>query len=200
MFPLGSVLFPGAALPLQVFEPRYRDLVADVTAGDGSFGVALIERGSEVGGGDKRTHIGTAAEIVRMGEAEDGRILIAAIGRRRIRLLKWLDDNPYPMAVVEPFPEPGASAVAGPALERSLAARRRLLALAVEMGAEGQSLELDLPDDPLQATWALCAAAPIGSFDRQRLLETDDAVTRLGVLERMLTEQIGDLEAVLRRG
>lgn len=200
MFPLGSVLFPGAALPLQVFEPRYRDLVVDVTAGDSRFGVVLIERGSEVGGGDERAHVGTVAEIVRMGEAEDGKILIAAIGRDRIRLVKWLEDDPYPLAMVEPFPEPAASAGVGPALARSLAVRRRLLGLAVEMGAEGQSFDLDLPDDPLQAAWALCAAAPVGSFDRQRLLEIDDAIARLRALEQMLTEQIGDLEAALRRG
>lgn len=199
MFPLGSVLFPGAALPLQVFEPRYRDLVADVTATDSRFGVVLIERGPEVGGGDKRTHIGTTAEIVRMGEAEDGRILIAAIGRERIRLVEWLEDDPYPLAIVEPFPEPAASAGLGAALTRSRAVRRRLLGLAIEMGAEGQTFDLDLPDDPLQATWALCAAAPVGSFDRQRLLETDDAAARLRALERMLMEQIGDLEAALRR-
>ena len=61
MFPLGNVLFPHAQLPLHVFEPRYRALAETCLAGDGEFGVVLIERGSEVGGGDTRFSIGTVA-------------------------------------------------------------------------------------------------------------------------------------------
>src|SRR4051812_26706984 len=54
MFPLGTVLFPHAVLPLHVFEPRYRALVETCLHSDGRFGVVLIERGYEVGGGDAR--------------------------------------------------------------------------------------------------------------------------------------------------
>ena len=53
MFPLGTVLLPGGVLPLHVFEPRYRKMVTDcVESPDHEFGVVLIERGSEVGGGE----------------------------------------------------------------------------------------------------------------------------------------------------
>ena len=52
MFPLGSVLFPTMVLPLHIFEERYRALVTDCLAGEQEFGVCLIERGFEVGGGD----------------------------------------------------------------------------------------------------------------------------------------------------
>ena len=55
MFPLSAVLFPYATMPLHVFEPRYRALMHDCLAGDRRFGVVLIERGSEVGGGDQRS-------------------------------------------------------------------------------------------------------------------------------------------------
>ncbi len=81
MFPLGSVLFPGAVLPLQIFEPRYQALVADLEAAENRFGVVLIRRGQEVGGGDERADIGTVAEVVRSGTAEDGRILLVTVGR-----------------------------------------------------------------------------------------------------------------------
>ena len=103
MFPLGSVLVPGLLLPLHVFEPRYRALVHDVLAADGRFGVTLIERGSEVGGGDERTAVGTAAQIVQAEESPDGRWGILAVGEERIRVLRWLDDDPYPRAVAEPL-------------------------------------------------------------------------------------------------
>jgi Lon protease-like protein len=200
MFPLGSVLFPGGVLPLQVFEERYRRLVEDVRAGDGRFGVVLIERGSEVGGGDERTAVGTVAEIVREGVAEDGRILIVGVGRERIRVKDWLGDDPYPSAVVEAMMGNETDDRLVAALARGLAARRRLLALAVEMGANGQNLDLDLPDDPLQASWTLCVAAPLGSFDRQRLLETESAYRRMTLLEQMLAGRHSDLQSVLERG
>ena len=198
MFPLGSVLFPGAILPLQVFEPRFRSLVADIADTDNRFGVVLIKRGSEVGGGDERNDVGTVAEIVRRGEAEDGRILITAVGQERIRVRNWLEDDPYPCAEVEVLLEGGSGDEMAAALADARAARGRLVALAIEMGADGQQLHIDLPGDPQRAAWALCAAAPVGSYDRQRLLETDDPVIRLRLVERILSEQTKDLEEALR--
>src|SRR5438270_10838595 len=78
MFPLGTVLLPFAHLPLHIFEPRYRALVKDCLAGDGEFGVVLIERGHEVGGGDVRFGVGTVAHIVQTAELPDGRGLVRA--------------------------------------------------------------------------------------------------------------------------
>ena len=198
MFPLGSVLFPGAVLPLQIFEPRYRQMVDEVDGDDGRFGVVLIRRGFEVGGGDERHDVGTVARIVRRGEAEDGVILIAAVGEERIRVTSWLDDDPYPRATVEPLSDLAATGPMTEAIAAAAAARRRLLALAIEMGAIGHQLELDLPDDEREAGWLLCAAAPIGAFDRQRLLETDDPIGRMGTLEQLLDEQVADLQQALR--
>ena len=68
MFPLSAVLFPHATMPLHVFEPRYRTLMQDCLAGDPRFGVVLIERGSEVGGGDQRSRLGTRGVITRAAE------------------------------------------------------------------------------------------------------------------------------------
>jgi len=198
MFPLSTVLFPGAHLPLQVFEPRYWELIDSALAGENRFGVVLIERGPEVGGGDIRTGVGTIAEIVDIGEAGDGRILVMAVGKERIRVVEWCDDDPYPLAVVESYPDSQGDEGLAPLVARVLAAWRRLLALAVEMGAAGQNLDLDLPDDPLQASWGLCAAAPVGPFDRQQLLETAGSRERMLRLERMLTDQTEVLEAALR--
>jgi uncharacterized protein len=76
MFPLGTPLLPGAVLPLHVFESRYRQMVRDILADDvdpPEFGVVMIERGSEVGGGDERATIGTIARIVDIQVAPDGR-------------------------------------------------------------------------------------------------------------------------------
>jgi len=115
MFPLGNVLFPHAQLPLHVFEPRYRALAETCLAGDGEFGVVLIERGSEVGGGDTRFSIGTVARIVAAGRLPDGRYLLATEGTRRLRVREWLPDDPFPRAEVELLGEPGSSGDAGAA-------------------------------------------------------------------------------------
>ena len=108
MFPLGSVLTPGMVLPLHVFEPRYRRLVGDCLEGDGEFGVVLIERGSEVGGGDVRSMVGTMAAIADSSALPDGRWAVVAVGTRRIAVEQWLDDDPYPRAVVRDWPDPEA--------------------------------------------------------------------------------------------
>src|ERR1700685_982915 len=72
MFPLSPVLFPYASMPLHVFEPRYRELMRDCLAGDARFGIVLIERGSEVGGGDQRGALGTRGVITEAAELPDG--------------------------------------------------------------------------------------------------------------------------------
>jgi len=98
MFPLGTVLFPHAVLPLHIFEERYSALVETCLRGDGRFGVVLIERGYEVGGGDSRFDVGTVARIVEAARTPDGRYLLATIGTDRLRIKKWLDDDPFPRA------------------------------------------------------------------------------------------------------
>src|SRR5947199_9334117 len=100
MFPLGTVLLPHAHLPLHIFEPRYRALVKDVLAGDGEFGVVLIERGQEVGGGDSRFGVGTVARIVQTAELPDGRWLGDAVGAQRFRVTEGLPDDPDPLALI----------------------------------------------------------------------------------------------------
>ena len=107
MFPLGSVLLPGGVLPLHVFEPRYRQLVVDCLAGrdEPEFGVTLIERGCEVGGGDVRADVGAVARIARVDALDDGRYAVVAVGTRRIRVNAWLPDDPYPLADVDDWPD-----------------------------------------------------------------------------------------------
>ena len=87
MFPLGSVLLPNGVLSLHVFEPRYRALVTDCVAAEHhEFGVVLIDRGSEVGGGDVRRQVGTVARMVQVAEVDDGRFAVIAVGVARIRV------------------------------------------------------------------------------------------------------------------
>ena len=111
MFPLGTVLLPHGLLPLHIFEPRYRALVDTCLAREPEpdFGVVLIERGSEVGGGDTRFGVGTVARIVEASRFDDGRYALLARGISRCAVREWLPDDPYPQARVEVIVEIDAS-------------------------------------------------------------------------------------------
>ena len=194
MFPLGSVLVPGMLLPLHVFEPRYRALVRDCLAGDGLFGVVLIARGSEVGGGDVRTDVGTVAEVLRAQELPDGRFAVAAVGTRRLRVVRWLADDPYPRAEVDDWPDdpddPEAAADAAAALGPGgdvTALLRRSAALAAELGEAAPPVDLELADDPALAGFQAVAVAPLGPADRQALLAAPSVAARKA--SRALTQR-----------
>lgn len=195
MFPLGTVLFPHMVLPLHVFEPRYRLLLADVLSADRRFGVVLIERGHEVGGGEVRTDVGTVASIVRAEELDDGRFLVIAVGTERVRVRSWLDDDPYPRAEVEVLTEGPSQPRAAIGREAVAQRLRRVVALQAELDEPAPPLEaVDLAPDPVIASYQAAVLAPLSPLDAQRLLTTDSADARLDLLDRNLVE----LESLLR--
>lgn len=188
MFPLGTVLLPFARLPLHIFEPRYRALVKDVLAGDGEFGVVLIERGQEVGGGDVRFGVGTVAKVMQTAELPDGRWLLDAVGTERFRITEWLPDDPYPLAIVETLedePSGNEAAERRTAVERLL---RQVLALQVELGFPAPSAVRTLDEDPSVAAFEAAVLSPIGPMDTQKVLEAPSTAARLALLETLLSE------------
>src|SRR3712207_2748253 len=108
LFPLHSVLCPGVALQLHIFEPRYRELVARCIEREEPFGVLLIRDGREVGGAPARVaDIGTTAIIREASRYPDGRFDIMTVGGRRFRLESLLDgDEPYLVGDVRYLAEP----------------------------------------------------------------------------------------------
>lgn len=202
MFPLGTVLFPHGLLPLHVFEPRYRALVETclAEANEPEFGVVLIERGSEVGGGDTRFGIGTVARIVEASRFDDGRYALVARGITRCSVREWLPDDPYPRAEVEVIDEIGAGpaeAEARAPVEQEL---RRVLALMSELGASVPNGAVHLDDDPVRAAFEASALAPIGLLDAQRILEIDDPSIRLVSVVAQLADVAAPLELRLAEG
>ncbi|MET0146712.1 MAG: LON peptidase substrate-binding domain-containing protein [Ilumatobacteraceae bacterium] len=203
MFPLGSVLLPGAVLPLHVFEPRYRQLVidclADDSGGDPEFGVTLIERGWEVGGGDQRSDVGVTARMVQVDALGGGRYAVVAVGTRRFRVNAWLPDDPYPRADVADWPDVDADAEGLAAGVAALTERLRdVVALATRLGElpprDPDDQLATISEDPSVASFNLAALAPIGPADRYRLLCAASPGDRLD----LLAESLDDVEAMLR--
>ena len=194
MFPLGSVLLPSVGLPLHVFEPRYRALVHDCLAGAREFGVVLIERGSEVGGGDRRSTVGTMARIIDAVEGDDGRWALVGVGVRRIRVGTWLSDDPYPRAELVDWPDPDPGPEHEELLRVAVGRLRRCLALAAEAGDATAPMDIELSDDPVLAGYQACAVAPLGPLDQQRLLGAERPEERLVALADLLDEAALTLE------
>jgi Lon protease-like protein len=203
MFPLGMVLFPTQLLPLHVFESRYRQMTRDLLAGDGRFGVVLIERGNEVGGGDTRSDFGCVAQLVQAQQTPDGRVALMAIGVERLRVTRWLPDEPYPRALVQ-IVDDTESALSPEDLENryraSMAMLRRVLAVAAEIGEPAPASTIEFLDDPRTGSLQLCAAVPVGPFDRQRLLAASGADERLDLLDLYLADTRSDYEARIAMG
>ncbi len=201
MFPLTNVVFPYMLLPLHVFEDRYQALMTDLQEIENpEFGVVLIERGSEVGGGEQRSDLGTVVKVLDSEELPDGRWVAVTAGTERIRVTRWLPDGPYPVANVEEVKdlEPGE---AGETLRESV---QRLLhklgALLAESGEVGPPVDMELSGDITVASYQACAVASLGPLDSQRLLVFDDPVSRLKELGTLLHEQIQTLELQLAQG
>jgi Lon protease-like protein len=194
MFPLGTVLFPGALLPLHVFEPRYRQLVEDCIEGEPEFGVVLIDRGHEVGGGDVRRDVGTVAHLLEVGRLPDGRYLVQTAGTRRIRINRWLPDDPYPRADVDDWSEESPSLASSDQVDDVLARLRRVRALATELAEPAGPIDVEISPDPVLASYHLAALAPVGPEDDYRLLASPGPADRL----QRLTELLVDAEHVLQ--
>ncbi len=191
MFPLGTVLFPSLYLPLHVFEPRYQALVRDCLDGDRQFGVVLIERGSEVGGGELRTTVGTVAQIIEAVEMDGGRWALGTVGVRRVRVARWLDDDPYPRAEVEDWPDEVEAS--DEQLSQVSGQLRRVLAMGAELGDRVADATVELADDVELASFQMAAVAPLGPADQQRLLATGSSVQRLEATASLLREVEDDL-------
>jgi Lon protease-like protein len=188
MFPLESVRLPGEELPLRIFEPRYGALVRECLGGAMEFGVVLISAGREVGGDDARCDVGSMAHIVDCQDFGDGRYRLDCETRERIRVVSWLDDDPYPRADVEPWPdEPGAAVSLADigavedrlmeVFERIASARNATLPSRSELVGEPEPGE-----DAGARLYALASRVPMGQADRYSVLEAPTAAARLDAL------------------
>ena len=188
MFPLQSALLPGETLPLNIFEPRYAQLVQDCIAmPDPAFGVVLISQGLEIGGGDVRSEIGALAHISEYADLGMGQYqLLASVGER-IRVVEWLPDDPYPRAVVQAWPdEPGPPVTAeriGEVVDGILGLFGRIIAArGGRLRSDALAVDADIADDPSRHIYALAARVPMGQADRYAVLAAPTLAARVDAL------------------
>jgi len=180
LFPLHTVLLPGAALGLRVFEARYLDLVRDCGRNGRSFGVCLILKGEEVGAPAAAAAFGTEAMIEDFGQGDDGLLTLSVRGKRRFHVERArVRDNGLQVADVS-WCEPDAV--------ESVRPEHGLLPVLLEsildkIGGEYAKAERVALDDAAWVGWRLAELLPLHDSQRQELLQMADPHARL---ERLL--------------
>ena len=198
LFPLHTVLFPGMALPLHIFEPRYRRMIHARLADQSPFGVVLIRAGREVGGPAVPYHVGTLARIRHVEHLPDGRMNIEAVGEERFRLVEL-----YPArgevhtGRVAAFPLLGAQAPAAHTAAQALSGwLRRYLELLGEAAAT-KFAERALPAEPAALAYFAAVVAQIPSSEKQALLSVEDATELLRLERAVYRREVSLLRAML---
>ena len=188
MFPLQSALLPGESLPLRIFEPRYAQLVRDcLDMTDPAFGVVLISRGREVGGGDVRSDVGALARITEYTDQGMGQYQLNAVVGERIRVREWLSDDPYPRAVVESWPdEPGPPVTPeriGEVIDQMLVLFEMIVSSrGARLRPDALAVEPEIAEDPSLHIYELASRVPMGQADRYAVLAAPTLAARVDAL------------------
>ncbi|HEX8832325.1 MAG TPA: LON peptidase substrate-binding domain-containing protein [Longimicrobium sp.] len=183
LFPLPVVLFPGAPMPLHIFEPRYRQMVARCIEGDNRFGLIYHDPDRHGPFTNEPGQVGTVAEILKFEPLPDGRSLIYCRGMERFVIVDGVESGTaYYEAVVEEYEdEPDADEDIGARRRESVALFFRVLREAV-----GHDEELPVVDPGREVAFRIAQAIKIDPAWQQRLLETNTESARLDLLDDLL--------------
>ena len=193
LFPLNAVLFPGAVLPLHIFEERYKEMIGRCLEEKMPFGVALIRKGSEVGEPAEPYEVGTTAHIARVQHLPEGRMNLVCLGGQRFRMLRTLRQEPYLVGEVETLVSIAASSAE--TLDQADTAsalfgeyHRLHLALSNQWARV-----LNMPRDPDELADFIGSRLRVSLWTKQRLLEEISTSRRLEMEIEVLAEAIREL-------
>ena len=192
LFPLQTVLYPGLPIPLHVFEDRYRKMFKRVLDGDRRFGVVAIVKGRDVDAGATYHPVGCVAEVAEVDRHADGRLDVLATGRRRFEIDGVAQAAPYIVAEVRELPETTGEG----ATQRTVTAGRlftRYVTTLLRM-ANQPAEPVDVPDDPVAASYLVAAGLQVDLADKQRLLTIGSASERLAAEAALLRRELALLE------
>lgn len=184
ILPLNAVLLPSALMPLRIFEPRYKQMLADCRDSGTSFGINLIRDGQEVGGDAVPHAIGTEARIVQYRPQPDETFLLLIAGARRYRIERIEQRAPYLRAAVTMLDDT-TSPADQPDADESRRLRRLGARLVEKLAETMEQQEEDLPQDIAHLCWFLAARLEMELTELQALLESTsvrDRVRRLSLL------------------
>ncbi len=186
LFPLNLVLFPGMALPLHIFEERYKDMIGDCIDRKEPFGIVLIKEGLEVGDPAVPFQIGTTANIVNVERLPEGRMNILTRGQQRFETAEVVQRSPHMVGQIRYLEEQAGEVSAELAAEASSQYSdfiRNLSAL-----AGGWTARAEVPKEPIDLSYGIASNLDLPTSTRQELLELPTAQQRLEMLLPLLKQ------------
>lgn len=193
LFPLNTVLFPNASLPLQIFEERYKLMLRECMESDNRFGVALIREGPEVGGPAVPHEIGTVAHITQVNRIEGDRFFVSAVGVQRFRVLDVTQREPFVTAQVELLEDVTPELTSSDDLVREATEAFSDYAQASVGVAGGWVSRTRVPSDPEALSYHIANTVQMEVGDKQRLLEHESSASRLTAEVELLKRGYEDL-------
>jgi uncharacterized protein len=188
LFPLNVVLFPHMPLPLHIFEPRYRQMIADCLEEGHSFGVVAIREGTETGPATPYD-VGTLAKIVRIDRLDDGRVNLLVMGASRFEITQTIEDRPYLRGQIRIIPEAGDDLDATARLTETTAiAFQEYSNLLRELVGQKPD-EAEPPMEPELLSYLIAAALNLQVPEKQSLLAERRTDSRLHLELRMLRKE-----------
>ena len=178
LFPLNTVLFPNALLPLQIFEERYKLMLKDCLNADSKLGVVLIKSGSEVGEPAEPHSTGTLARIVQASETDGGRYFISVTGEQRFRIVEIATYRPYISAEVELLEEDPDVWLPHTEMDVIRQAATDYARLLTGLTG-GWVYRAGGPSDPLAMSYHIAGMLQVEPAEKQTLLEEQTAAKRL---------------------
>lgn len=196
LFPLPIVLFPGVPLPLHVFEPRYRQMIHDIRAGNNFFGLSYFDASESERGQPPPGHIGCVAEVGELQPLPDGRSNILTVGLIRYRVDDYVEcSDPYLVARVSFFEDDEEDEQVLGESSREVADTFTRIARAVRIINDERTNLPDISDtDPQRLSFLVAAAMEIDTDVKQELLELRSTSARLGRLSEMLDLAVTNYE------
>lgn len=188
IFPLGIVLYPHEQLPLHIFEPKYKEMIARSIEGNLPFGIVLFDEG-------EMSAVGSTATVVNVvSRYEDGRMDVLIEGRHRFRVLRLYPEDPYITADVELIIEP-SEAPKRDLTERAITQHMKLLELA------GRTVRPSLYQDVRDVSYVMAHNAGLTLQQKQKVLELPSENDRIAYLVDHFEELIPKVEQMedLRR-
>src|SRR6266550_4884212 len=196
IFPLALVLFPGVPLPLHIFEPRYRQMLSDVRAGNSLFGVSYFDASTSEKDMPPTGHIGCVAEVSEIQALPDGRSNILTVGIIRYRIEEYVErGEPYLLARVSFFEDEAEDANVLSEGAHEVAQTFTRIARAVRIiNDERASLPNISDTDPQRLSFLVAAAMEVDTGVKQDLLELRSTSERLLRLREMLKQAVASYE------
>lgn len=196
IFPLALVLFPGVPLPLHIFEPRYRQMLNDVRAGNGLFGVSYFDASSSDREMPAAGHVGCVAEVTETQALPDGRSNILTVGIIRYRIEEYIERNgPYLLARVSYFEDEEEDASELSESAQEVAETFTRIARAVRTINDERANLPDISDtEPQRLSFLVAAAMEVDTDVKQDLLELRSTAERLQRLREVLERAVSSYE------